>query len=85
MPHVKVSLRAGRDDDTKRKVALAITEALVKHAGATTESCSIVFQDVAPTDWFSGGKTLAEKSAAAAKPAKEGKEGKGRKAKKPKG
>ncbi|MDP6786166.1 MAG: 4-oxalocrotonate tautomerase family protein [Rhodospirillales bacterium] len=61
MPYVHVQLIEGRDDETKRKIGLAITEALGTYANAPAETCSIVFQDFNANHWMSGGQTIADK------------------------
>jgi 4-oxalocrotonate tautomerase family enzyme len=61
MPYVNVQLIEGRDDETKRKIGLAITEALGTYANAPAETCYITFQDIDANHWMSGGVTIAEK------------------------
>ena len=61
MPYVHVQLIEGRDDDIKRKIGEAITEALGAYANAAPETCSIVFQDVNANHWMNGGQTIAAK------------------------
>jgi 4-oxalocrotonate tautomerase len=55
MPFVRVTLYEGRSTDKKRKIAEAITEALVTIGGTTREACQVVFEDVAKDDWVTGG------------------------------
>ena len=64
MPYVKIEMLAGRSEDQKAQVAKAVTDALVNIAGATPASVFIVFDDVAASDWASGGQLLSRKAAA---------------------
>ena len=61
MPYVHVQLIEGRDDETKLKIAKAITEALGTYANAPPETCSVVFQDFNANHWMHGGQTIAER------------------------
>jgi 4-oxalocrotonate tautomerase len=55
MPFVRVTLYTGRSTEKKRRIAEAITEALVTIGGTTREACQVVFEDVAKEDWVTGG------------------------------
>jgi 4-oxalocrotonate tautomerase len=55
MPFVRVTLFEGRSTEKKRKIAEAITEALITIGGTTREACQVVFEDVAKEDWVTGG------------------------------
>ena len=55
MPFVTVALFAGRSREQKEKLAKAITEAFVAHAGNREEDVQIVFQDVDKGDWAKAG------------------------------
>ncbi len=55
MPFVRVTLYEGRSTEKKRRIAEAITEALVTIGGTTREACQVVFEDVAKEDWVTGG------------------------------
>ncbi|HLW48265.1 MAG TPA: 4-oxalocrotonate tautomerase family protein [bacterium] len=55
MPFVRVTLYEGRSTEKKRRIAEAITEALVTIGGTTREACQVVFEDVAKNDWVTGG------------------------------
>ena len=65
MPFVRVTLYEGRSTEKKRRMAEAITEALITIGGTTRDACQVVFEDVAKDDWVTGGAP--EFSASAAK------------------
>jgi 4-oxalocrotonate tautomerase len=66
VPYVKIELLAGRSEEQKAAVAKAVTDALVELAGAQPDSIFIVFDDVAPANWASGGQLLSRKNSRAA-------------------
>jgi len=45
----------GRSVDQKRKLAKAITDAMVEHAAAKPECLHVIIQDYEPQDWARGG------------------------------
>lgn len=55
MPFVRVTLFEGRSLEKKRRIAEAITEALVTIGGTTRDACEVVFEDVKKEDWIRGG------------------------------
>ena len=55
MPFVRVTLYEGRSTEKKRRIAEAITEALITIGGTTREACQVVFEDVTKDDWVTGG------------------------------
>lgn len=57
MPLVRVSWLAGRDDETKQKVAAEITDVLAKSAGANPEKVDVIFEDIPRSNWANNGKT----------------------------
>lgn len=63
MPGITVNLIAGRTAEQKRNLARAITEAAMEHLDVPVEAVYVNFIDFEPTDWMSGGKTIAEKRA----------------------
>jgi len=68
MPTVRVQLVAGRTTEQKTACGVAVTEALMKTLGTSRDSIQVVFEEVAATDWFTAGVSIAEsrKKAAAA-------------------
>ncbi|MHB8732874.1 MAG: tautomerase family protein [bacterium] len=55
MPFVRVTLYEGRSTEKKRRIAEAITDALITIGGTTRDACQVVFEDVAKDDWVTGG------------------------------
>ena len=51
MPHVEINMFAGRDDETKKKVADAIVETMMKELGCAKNHLSVAIHDVNPADW----------------------------------
>ena len=51
MPHVDISTYAGRDDETKKRVAEAVVETMMKELGCKVEHLSVAIHDVDPADW----------------------------------
>ncbi len=51
MPHVTIDMFAGRDDETKKKVADAVVETMMKELGCKKEHLSVAINDVNPADW----------------------------------
>jgi 4-oxalocrotonate tautomerase len=58
---VVVQIIEGRTRDQKQAIARDIIKSLVTHAGAREQDCTIIFQDVAATDWIIAGETVAER------------------------
>ena len=58
MPIVKVEWAAGRDDDTKQKIAEAITDVMTENTGMNKEDMIIIFEDIPRKDLFIGRKCL---------------------------
>lgn len=56
MPHIRISMTAGRSEDQKAELVSIITEAMVRVAGATPGGTVIVFDDVPKQSWASGGE-----------------------------
>jgi 4-oxalocrotonate tautomerase len=61
MPYVAVEIIEGRTEEQKKKVAKAITDALVEHMDTSAEHVYVVFRVVAATDWLIAGETVAER------------------------
>ncbi len=51
MPHITIDMFAGRDDETKKKVADAIVETMIKELGCQRSHLSVAIHDVKPADW----------------------------------
>jgi 4-oxalocrotonate tautomerase len=55
MPVVRVSFYEGRSVEKKRKIAEAITDALVTIGGSTRTGVHVIFDNVKKEDWVIGG------------------------------
>lgn len=51
MPHIDISMFAGRDDATKKRVADAVVETMMKELGCQKSHLSVAIHDVAPENW----------------------------------
>ena len=51
MPHIEINMFAGRDDETKKKVADAIVETMMKELGCAKNHLSVSIHDVKPENW----------------------------------
>lgn len=55
MPVVRVAFYEGRSVEKKRRIAEAITEALVTIGGSTRSGVHVIFDNIAKEDWVIGG------------------------------
>lgn len=55
MPVVRVTWFKNKDDRAKKAVAKEITESIIKNTGAEANSISVIFEEVAQSDWAIGG------------------------------
>jgi len=62
MPIVRVEMWEGRTHSQKAELARIITEAMVTVAHTTPEATIVIFDDIAKSNWASGG-TLASDTA----------------------
>lgn len=58
MPMVTVDWLAGRSAEQKQEVAARITAAVAEIGDTDPAGVWVVFRDVAPADWASGGKLI---------------------------
>lgn len=65
MPFVEISVAEGRTQDELRSLMQEVHEAVHRSIGAPEPSIRVLVREVPPTQWLSGGATLAEKAAAA--------------------
>jgi len=63
MPTLRVELFAGRSLDQKRALAQALTEATVKTLGGSADTIDVLFFDIAPQDWATGGRLWSDRLA----------------------
>jgi 4-oxalocrotonate tautomerase len=67
MPEITISLAEGRTDEQKVGMMRDITQALVKNLGVDAEAVVIQINEAPLRHKMKGGKTYAERAAAAAK------------------
>ncbi|MDB5771014.1 MAG: 4-oxalocrotonate tautomerase [Burkholderia sp.] len=60
MPFVQIQMLEGRDDEKKRRLIAAVTNAIAEALEAPPESVRIILTDVPKTHWGVGGKTMKE-------------------------
>jgi 4-oxalocrotonate tautomerase len=65
MPEITINMAVGRTDEQKRAMMLDITTALVTHLGVTPEAVVIQINEASLDNKMKGGKTFAERAAAA--------------------
>lgn len=66
MPTIRVELFEGRTVEQKRRLAQALTDAVVQTLGGSADSVDVLFFDVARQDWSTGGKLWADRTPPAA-------------------
>jgi 4-oxalocrotonate tautomerase len=66
MPTIRVELFAGRSVEQKRALAAALTEATVRTLGSKPEGVDVIFTDIAPHDWATGGTLWSDKASGGA-------------------
>lgn len=60
MPMIRIELSSGRTPEQKRRVAEAVTAAMVEHCQCRPESVHVVFADVDNHNWAVAGKLLGD-------------------------
>lgn len=61
MPTIHVELFAGRTHDQKAALARELTDACVRVLGGNPAAVDVIFRDVAPSDWATGGSLWSDK------------------------
>lgn len=61
MPYVRVEMLEGRSEEQKARLAQAITDAVVEHAGAKPDSVFVVLEDVKKGNWAIGGTLISQR------------------------
>lgn len=59
MPIVRVELFPGRSHEMKMELAEGITRLFEEKAGISPQATTVIFSEVAPSDWVVGGKPYA--------------------------
>lgn len=58
MPLVQISLFPGRSAEKKQEIAAEVTRVLHSVGGISPEATTVIFTEVAPSDWIVAGKPL---------------------------
>lgn len=58
---IQVDWLEGGDQEQKRRVVEAFTNALAEIAGTRPENVEIIFRDILRSNWVTGGKLLSDK------------------------
>ncbi|MEV0362149.1 4-oxalocrotonate tautomerase family protein [Nocardia fusca] len=61
MPIIDVSLVAGRDPDTIRRLQAALHDATVQSLGVPADTVRVIVRPVHPDLWSSGNETITER------------------------
>jgi 4-oxalocrotonate tautomerase len=56
MPHIEITFDKGRSVEAKRRVAKAVTDAIVETLGGERDWVTIIFHDISRDDWAVGGR-----------------------------
>lgn len=57
MPFVNIQILKGHSQSRKDEIAKRVTDAVSEVAELPREAIWVVFEDVAPSDWYVGGRT----------------------------
>jgi 4-oxalocrotonate tautomerase len=60
MPFVNIQILKGHSQERKNEIARRVTAAVSEIAELPREAIWVVFEDVAATDWYVGGTTVAK-------------------------
>lgn len=60
MPVVQISLREGRDSETKRRLIGEVTDAVVRTAGVAAEQVRVLLYELPDEQWGIGGLPAGE-------------------------
>lgn len=61
MPMVQISMISGRTKEQKAALAQDVTEAVMKHTGASRDGTSVMFIEVDRDSWAVGGTLLSDR------------------------
>ena len=62
MPHVDINMYAGRDDETKKRLADAIAETMIQQLGCDPSHLSVAIYDREPEKWGEFAQTVNEEN-----------------------
>lgn len=60
MPVIRIEMYEGRTVEQKRACAAAVTQAFIDTCGGVPGSVTIIFADVAKSDWASAGRLASD-------------------------
>ncbi len=60
MPFVNIRILEGHSQQRKDEIARRVADAVSEVAELPREAIWVVFEDVAPTDWYVAGKAVAD-------------------------
>lgn len=60
MPVIRIEMFEGRTTDQKRACAEAVTKAWVDTCGGTPSAVTVIFTDVAKSDWATAGRLASD-------------------------
>jgi 4-oxalocrotonate tautomerase len=60
MPFVNIQILEGHSQQRKDEIARRVVDAVSEVAELPREAIWVVFEDVAPTDWYVGGRSVAK-------------------------
>ena len=60
MPVIRIEMFEGRTVDQKRACAAAVTKAFIDTCGGKPASVTIIFADVAKSDWAASGRLASD-------------------------
>jgi len=60
MPIVRVDIWSGRNEEMKKKLAKALTDAMVDNVGCPEQAVTLIFNEVPKENWIIGGKPCSE-------------------------
>ena len=61
MPFIEVKMLSGRSDDQKKKLAAAITDAIVDICQSPRDGTMVVIEEYEPDHWAVGGQMVSER------------------------
>ena len=65
MPLVTIEMLPGRSDETKARMAEAVTKAMNEIGGGSREHCWVIFRETTASNWSNGGEMLNSEAFAA--------------------
>ena len=60
MPIVHVEIWSGRNEELKKNLAKALTDAMVENVGCPEQAVTVIFNEIPKENWIIGGKSCSE-------------------------